>query len=574
MVFINLLLSLFLLLGILIYCYVYPKKKLSLFRLIILFSLLPLWTLLRPGSYESGDLSLHIYRSISFFASLSEGNLIPKWSQELNMGFGYPIFIFAPPLTYYIVSFLHLLGFSFLVAMKMLLAASYILSGIIMFLWVKEEINEKTAFISSTLYLYTPYHLIDLNFRANPGEVILFALFPLSLLLVNKFRKNLTIKYFILLSLALGLMIIAHPVSLILFPVTFAYALILFFRTKNKKYLLLIFLSFILSLLLTTFYWLTELVESKFTLQIYLHSKVVFQDLADLIFSPYRYGLLFQGSHGELSFLLGYAHLVGLIFFVFFVFKKIIKKKETPVAFLFFLILVLYLFLILPISEPIWNLFPIIKNLQFSYRLLLPIALLTSFLAGLGISKVKNNKLVAIFLALAIFTTILNWGNRRNVPEQKDAYFKETLHLATMGGEGGVPGAPMWTDINYPWATSSAKTTLEIIKGRSEVQNKERTSTLHMYDVEVSEESLLKENTLYFPGWKVFANEKELAINPANTDYKGVITFSLDKGMYEVKVIFEDTKIREYSKKISFFAGILLILMLFNAFFQKIIDRN
>ncbi len=574
MVFINSLLSILLLLGILFYKFIYPKKKISLFKLLILFSLLPLWTLLRPGSYESGDLSLHVYRSISFFNSLSEGNLIPKWSQELNMGFGYPIFIFAPPLTYYVTSFFHLLGLTFLDSMKLLLSLSFVLSGIFMFLWIKEQINEKAAFISSILYLYTPYHLVDLNFRANPGEIMLFALFPLSLLLIFKLNKNPNIKTAILLSLALSLMIIAHPVSIVIFPIVFLYSLFLFSGNRNKRYILRIFFSFFISLLLSAFYWLTEIVDGKFTLQIYLHSKVIFQNIEDLIFSPYRYGLLFQGPRGELSFLLGYAHIIGLIILSVFIYKNLFKLIEKKLIILFSSILVLYLFMILPYSEPIWDMIPVLKNLQFSYRLLLPIALLTSFLAGIALSKVKSNNLIILFLGLVIFSTILNWGNRKNMPEQTDLYFIDSLPNATMNGEGGIPGAPMWTDINYPWATSSAKNNLEILSGTAKIKEKSRSSTMHLYAVSVEEKSQLKENTLFFPGWKVMANNKEIQTIPSDTNYKGTITFILDKGNYEVGVDFKNTKIRDFAEKISFFSIILIISLYFYQFLFKKIDHK
>src|SRR6266403_2106879 len=101
MVFINLIGSFVLICGILCYRYFYPKKPLNLFVLLLLISLLPLVSLLRPGDYESGDFNIHIYRIINFYRSLSEGHFLPSWAGNLNATYGYALFIFNYSLPYY-----------------------------------------------------------------------------------------------------------------------------------------------------------------------------------------------------------------------------------------------------------------------------------------------------------------------------------------------------------------------------------------------------------------------------------------------------------------------------------------
>src|SRR5216683_8054468 len=97
LVLVSLCASLLLIAGLLIYRFVFPKKNINLFILLIFISLLPLISLLRPGDYESGDFNIHIYRIMSFYDSLREGHFLPSWAPELNATYGYPLFIFNYP---------------------------------------------------------------------------------------------------------------------------------------------------------------------------------------------------------------------------------------------------------------------------------------------------------------------------------------------------------------------------------------------------------------------------------------------------------------------------------------------
>src|SRR3990167_504593 len=106
---------------------IYPKKKINLFMLLFIISLLPL---MRKGTYESGDLTLHSVFLRSFYESLSEGNLIPRWAGNLCGDKGCPVFLFEYITPFYIGSIFHFLGFSLIDSIKALLAVSFIASGV------------------------------------------------------------------------------------------------------------------------------------------------------------------------------------------------------------------------------------------------------------------------------------------------------------------------------------------------------------------------------------------------------------------------------------------------------------
>lgn len=188
MVVLNLILSTLLLLGLIIYRYLF-RRKVNLFFLLMLISLLPIISILRTGTYESGDLSLHTQRLMSFYNLLFNYNLIPRWTPEFNAGYGDPHFLFAYFLPYFMGSIFHFIGFSFLTSVKLLLTFSFILSGATMYFWVKDELGQKSGFVAGIFYLFMPYHLVDLHFRVSIAETLSFVFLPLALLGTKKSHK-------------------------------------------------------------------------------------------------------------------------------------------------------------------------------------------------------------------------------------------------------------------------------------------------------------------------------------------------------------------------------------------------
>src|SRR5947207_1977926 len=115
------------------------KGQVKYLPLLLIISLLPLVSMLRNGTYESGSLSEYVKFSFSFFESLKDGNIIPRWDAYRCGGYGCPQFEYMYILPYYIVSFFHFLGLSFIVSLKLLLSLSYIFSGIGIYLFVKKD---------------------------------------------------------------------------------------------------------------------------------------------------------------------------------------------------------------------------------------------------------------------------------------------------------------------------------------------------------------------------------------------------------------------------------------------------
>ncbi|MEK7572914.1 MAG: 6-pyruvoyl-tetrahydropterin synthase-related protein [Patescibacteria group bacterium] len=567
MVFVNIIASLFLLGGVVFYKFVYPKKNINLLFLLILISLLPVISILRSGTYESGDLTIHTSFAISFYESLMDGNFVPRWSSQMIYGYGYPLFIFVYPLPYYLVSLIHFLGFTFIDSIKIILALSFISSGIGMYLFIKEELRNKfSAFFAALVYLFSPYHLVDLHFRVAIGEILAFAILPFCFLAIKKMSYSITPRWFYFSTISFSLLILSHQaISLISFPFIIVYYLYLWITKNNKKikYIFFYIFTLVVGLLLSGFYWLPVVMESQY-MNLLTKGNISFVPLGELFYSSWKWGFLFQGHKGELSFMVGYVQWFIIIFSIILFIKGKISLKEKKI----YLISVISFFILIimtqSVSSPIWMSVPILRGFEFSYRLLLLISFFISIIAGITMKNVNNRWLLIGLCIVTISITILNWGNRGTIPQLNDQAIKyEFPRNITKVGHSTT----IWVNSDKFKSNNRLVPHIIVLQGEANISETFRNSVRHEYLINViSKNALIRENTLYFPGWKLYVDNNIYPINFQNPKYPGIILFDLSPGLHDIEISFEDTPIRKISKLISFVTGVFLVFYMIKNF--------
>jgi len=305
------------------------------------------------------------------------------------------------------------------------------------------------------------------------------------------------------------------------------------------------------------FIWLTPFFLTQYTtVALQQPQFVYFPRLEELLFSPWRGGFLFQGPQGDTSYLLGYAHILALIMLCVLILKNKIIKKYKSNSIFWFAACVVFIFLITPYSKFFWGALPFLKPTG-SHRLLLLTAFTSSILAGfLSVHMTKKRGLLYLLIGFTIFSTILNWGHRRVIPDINDQALINHVWKSTVEGEGHYYANSRLRDLKHPWFSKLPKNHLEIITGQGEIKEIERTSTEHVYVVSAKTPIVLRENTLYFPGWKVNNNNNAIIINP---DKEGVITFALPKGLHSVRITYEDIFVYKFIKTISLVTFVVIV---------------
>lgn len=573
MVLVNIIASCLVFGGVLFYRYIYPKKKINLFVLLLIISILPIISIFRTGAYESGDFNIHIYRIMSFYDSLMEGRLMPSWAGELNATYGNPLFIFNYSLPYYIISFFHFIGVSFISSMKLYLGLTLYFSGIFMYLWVKELTGNKlAAFASAIFYVFSPYHLIDVHFRATLGESTIFLLAPLLFLFITKYSSNRKFIYLVFISLSTDLLFLAHPLLAgVFFGLAVLYILFINAVSKNLKAVALQLLSLFLGLIASSYVWISFILFSPYMYSFPTSagvSDVSFYPFSELFFSPWRYGFLFQGPKGELAQIIGYTQIFVLIASILLLFLRKIPSK-IRLHFVFWITLcLLTIFMASPVSNIFWRYFYTAGSMLNTFgRLSLALSFLTSIIAGYFVIYLLKNKKGEVFvLFLVIITigyTILNWGHRRMIPQINDTVLRKNVWASTITeGTTAYFLNNKWADINHFWYTELPKQHLEILKGEATVKETTRTSTLHYYLVDAKTPLVIQENTLYYPGWSLKSNNKNIDIYPGE---RGIINAKLPAGIQQLKLNYADIQSYALAKSISLisFLGLLSIIILY-----------
>src|SRR3990167_491946 len=211
------------------------KKGLIPILLILFFSILVSLPLLKPGLFIIHD-DQQIARLLLFDQALKAGQFPPRWVDELGFGFGYPLFVFYPPLVYMVGELFHLIGFSFIDSIKLVFFTSIFASGLAMYILAKEFWDRQTAAVSALFYILVPYRALDVYVRGALAESFSFVWLPLILWSFYKLYKTNKPIYVYLSTIFLALLMITH--NLIFLPFMLILPFYLFFLilvSDNKK---------------------------------------------------------------------------------------------------------------------------------------------------------------------------------------------------------------------------------------------------------------------------------------------------------------------------------------------------
>lgn len=531
--------------------------------LTISISLLPLISLLHNGMFVGHDTQDHVARIANFYQNLKEGTLIPRWAGNLNWGYGHPILMFLYPLPSYIASLFIVLGFSVVDATKLVFATGFVCSGLAMYFWIRKIWNERMGFIAAALYLFAPYRFVDLYVRGAIGENFFFIFPPVTCYFLLRLIETKKIRYISFTALGVAGMILSHNALAIMFlPFVVIYALLLLYLYKEK---ITAAVSSIAALLLgfglSAFFLLPAFLEGKYTLRDIVTKNEIFnrfETFSRLIYSTWSYG-----GTGQLSVQVGVLHwlvVIGssIVLFIYFFTKQKTKKlsmSNFPNQPLLLAISSLVFFftsivLILPTSKPIYMIITTLQKFQFPWRFL-SLSVFTSAILGaffIAAFSIKRNSVIIAIGIFIILVTIPFW-QPKDFTEKAEEFYTDVYSGTTDTGES----APVWS---VRFMEKQATATAQIVEGSGQIDTGLRTNVKHTYTIETtSDNTRVLENTLYFPGWKVFVDSVEVPFSELffqDPNYRGVINFYIpSSGKHEVVVAFTETKLRLLSNIIS-----------------------
>ena len=342
------------------------RYPLALIGLISFIFCLPLFINGMPmiSSYAHNTL-LHEEISLQFQA----GILYPRWLPGLYGGYGSPSGFYYPPLLFWFSSLLDLMTFKQLSSSSVLIFVIYLslfASGISFYFLARTRINCTTSCMLAIIYMILPYHFsFEILMRNALAEFMTYIWLPLIFLCIHKNMFKDT-RYMIGYTISYSLLILTHlPIALI---TSFFIGLYSLFISRREQNIAVIFIAKFISLSLVSVGLTAIYLYPALTMLDLINMKALrFYDVHDFFINLFTDPK--QDSSLLVLFFMATIQFV-ISLYLFTLFFKGTDEKQKPSAIFICLSCILCFYLMTSYSSVIWNVVPLINNIQFPWRLL------------------------------------------------------------------------------------------------------------------------------------------------------------------------------------------------------------
>lgn len=509
---------------------------------------------------QTADGLFHVHRILAMSTLMQQGDLYPRWIPWFHLGYGYPVLNYYAPLATWLGGLLGVAGVSAPNAAALLIALTWVSGSLGMYALVRHCVNAQAGVLAALLWSYAPVGLQVVWNQGSLSQIAASGLIAWLLFTLLRVIERPSLRRAAALGLAAGLSFLAHQ------PTTF---------------LLLLFLAPGVPLVCLWFGWrqgqgLRRFVFAVGGLTLGVGIAMIFllpmalevsyiqvaQPAADIPETLARYflradQLFIQPQAPDLSDLNrrlpetfglvpGVLALVGLL--------GLLRRRQYGLALACVAGACAVLFLILPISLPVWLSVPLMAQLRFPGRAL---HLGVVFLAVLGGACVmllperwRNGAtvvLVVVILAAALPTVypsrpLLDFSNL--TPTDEIQYEADTR---SFGGTSYDEFKPRWgerTPKDVPGLDEylSDPLRLRIIDpqqaGTSVSQDaRDRAQVFTEQPVNVSFRQF------YFPGWSAFVDD--VPVTPFPEERFGLLTLPVPAGTHTVRIQWDGTLIEK-----------------------------
>ncbi len=537
---------------------------------------LPFLPLAPPRSIDG---LLHLYRLVELDQCLSQGALYPRWAPDLAQGYGFPLFHYYPPLAYYIAEAWHLAGFSLARALSLTYMTAALLSTVGMYLLAREWAGEVGGVVAALLYTNAPFTLQNAVRRGGLAEVLAWAIAPLVLWSFRRLAMRWRARYLVGASLSLGAFILAHHLSaLTLMPLLALLLIGTALEARNRQALVRPLPALVLGAGLSAFFAAPAYLERGFVQieRVYASAgfdyHYFFEPLRSLLSGPVSIdvSLLNAPVPRSIGWIQAGLAVCGTV-------AALARRSWRGWYVGAFLAALGLLLMTQHASVRIWELFSILRYLQFPWRLLAPLGLLLA-LSGSGTALliaegrrrwVTPTLLSAVALGLYLYNTPLLYAGRHPLPSPNPTVadlleFERTYWLPSL--TSNYDYLPIWVSeppaespVGAQHAASSAVRWLEegSLPPGSQVLDQECRLNDLRFRIITPEPARLVVNQFYFPGWQAYIDGTPQEVQPVPPS--GLIGVDLPAGEHTLWVCFRDTPLRRAAGAASLLSAFALI---------------
>ncbi len=533
------------------------------------------WPLLtRPSLPTDTDADLHIYRTQQIMAAWDQGVLYPRWAPDFAFGFGYPVFNYYAPLTYYLGAAYGRFFGGPVAGVKFVLVTAAGLGAVGLYLFLRELWGGGAGLVGAAVFSLAPYLVyIDPHARGAAPETFALALGPWLLWAFARLRRSPSPRRASLTALILAALILSHNLmSFLLAGLAMAWLAweVVLERVRLRaegrppaRRLWPLWAAALLGMGLSAFMWLPATLERgavqfqrafvdvsrpdahlQFVSASELFAPASTADLEDLRVSGWKFQL------GVGQWVLGG---LGML--------TIFSSRTQRSTVLFFGIAAAVLIgLMLPVSASIWKAIPLLTYLQLPWRLMGPTAMALGVLAGAATHWVEGLlspwsrgafgvvALTALIAGAMPLLDPLPWADYGPVTPQRLWLFEGEGNIGTTAQNEFLPAgvAVMPTpqaSLNLSYQTGMIdKVDRTALPAGTQVTVVEHGPQHDRFQIAGQTSFDLRVLTFYFPGWTAYVDGVKTPI--VASEPEGFITLPVPAGAHGVLVRLEDTSLR------------------------------
>ncbi|MCK4546949.1 MAG: hypothetical protein KAW17_05840 [Candidatus Eisenbacteria sp.] len=510
---------------------------------------------------------------------IREGYHYPRWAADFYYGFGSPIFNFYAPAGYWIAEIFALSGVSLLYSLKLTYVLSILLAGTGMFLFVRKMWGPLAGTGAATLYVFSPYFLLDVFVRASIGEVLCFAWIPWALFFLLRTlggsRGSIPLA-----ALFAALVICSHNITAMLFFPSMILLVFLHWQREGKwRVLLWGLVACALALGLSAFFWLPALAEKQFvqgnetltTGDFYFGDHFI---RARQLFER-RWGFGTSAPGDSVSLQLGILHWIltagaALVFLLR-------RRPWNANAVWLWTIFGGALFMALDPSRFIWERVALLHFVQFPWRFLLFATICSSALSGVVFSLLRGKRrhwqlagagalIIIVLLTYGGYTRsrllVIDITTRepRAIEQNERAAARKDPNLLIFEDFFTVDvlrhigmRATILDDFMPVWVPFNPKTLPEIpyrvSEGEVAVEPVREAPAERVYQVHSGAGGTIQFFTFWFPGWVGYLDGREIDLFPEHPH--GCLSAAIPPGEHDLVIKFVNTPVRTAGELVS-----------------------
>lgn len=511
------------------------------------------------------DAVYYLPRYVEFYQSLTEGVLVPRWAPDLGNGYGQPLFLFTPPLFYYLVAAGHVAGLGLHAASGAAVLLILTTAGCGMFLLARSVFGPPGGLLAAAAYLTGPYFLATLFARYAMGDFTAFAFLPYAAWGIT--QVAMATRAVAMVTGSLGVAAVAlssNHVALMTLPALTLTVSVIALQRQSLVALVRGGLGLGLGLGVAAFFWLPALLERT-----YVHVDRAVRGVYDygfhfleprqILWTPWGYGGSVGGPDDGLALSLGAGHvLLAAVALA----AGLLRYRRRPSGALPLvcgaLVLTLGCVMSVEAARPLWSGMPVLQYLQFPWRFLSLASAACGFLAGgatlawpSGGRQLAGALVVAALLAAPQVWVAHPPPAEYDLPE---ALTPRNIADWRLVGSNAQEFEPIWVRER---PSEPATAPLSVLTGQATWNAVTLGATVREIEAHVPETARIRLNTHFFPGWKLWVNEVERPIKP---NPAGLIEVDLPQGPSEIRLVFADTPPRLAGAVLSVCsAGVLML---------------